>query len=60
MFLKSIKLKNFRCFSDLELSFSDAESSDRAEEIRKTTILLGATVTLVPAACRPCSAPMPP
>lgn len=41
MFLKSIKLKNFRCFSNLELPFTDAESSDGADEIRKTTILLG-------------------
>ncbi len=41
MFLKSIKLKYFRCFSDLELDFADGDSDDRAEEIRKTTILLG-------------------
>ena len=38
MFLKSIKLENFRCFSNHELSFVD---DDLGNSIRKTTILLG-------------------
>ena len=41
MFLKSIKLKNFRCFSNHELSFVDDDSNRKKEKIRKTTILLG-------------------
>ena len=38
MFLKSIKLENFRCFSNHVLSFVD---DDLGNSIRKTTILLG-------------------
>ena len=41
MFLKSIKLKNFRGFSNHELSFVDADSDNKKEISRKTTILLG-------------------
>ena len=41
MFLKSIKLKNFRCFSNHELSFVDDDSDNKKESIRKTTVLLG-------------------
>jgi recombinational DNA repair ATPase RecF len=36
MFLKSVKLTNFRCFDKLELSFSD-----EGDQIRKRTLLLG-------------------
>jgi predicted ATPase len=35
MFLKRLRLKNFKCFSDLELSFEEGKS------VRKWTILLG-------------------
>lgn len=35
MFLKSIRLKNFRCFSDLEFSFEEGEFN------RKHTLILG-------------------
>ena len=41
MFLKSIKLENFRCFSNHELSFVDDDSGNEEDSIRKTTILLG-------------------
>ncbi len=41
MFLKSLHLRNFRCFSDLNLDFYDADTSDSLPKIRKTTILLG-------------------
>lgn len=41
MFLKSIKLKNFRCFSNHELSFVDDDLGNNKKNIRKTTILLG-------------------
>ena len=41
MFLKSIKLENFRCFSNHELSFVDDDSGNKKDCIRKTTILLG-------------------
>ena len=41
MFLKSIKLKNFRCFSDHELPFANDDSDSQKQSIRTTTILLG-------------------
>ncbi len=43
MFLKSLKLKNFRCFSDHELPFVDplARIKNEKDEVRKTTVILG-------------------
>jgi predicted ATP-binding protein involved in virulence len=41
MFLKSIKFKNFRCFSNHELSFVNDDSGQKKENIRRATVLLG-------------------
>jgi predicted ATP-binding protein involved in virulence len=41
MFLRSVRIKNFRGFGDLSMSFVDTDEATGRESVRKTSILVG-------------------